>query len=248
MVDRSHEDKLSFGEIAEQWAKEESAPGGTPDEVLLVMVKGMWLGQFEQGGKSVIALPRNRQHDGTLYDIYGSTETPRLETTEPDISDKWMRQSFFDALYGKSASAKNHQSATNNDYQRLSKLTLAALDDMYGLGSIYVDTYLRDIWIGRNDFSMWCKANKRRHPKFWFPVGQPTTPRKGGAKYVKYKSWAENTLTQAAASTPKWTSNNNIADMAALLQRKAPALFSSNAIPSNSTIRRFVTKWLEEQK
>ncbi len=167
-----NETYLTFGEIADRWARETY---DTRDEILLAMIRGVWQGEFEDDSpepesRLSINRPKTIREDGVYLDEHGCrTDTPprmavnrrALLAAMPPIANVPLPP--VRVLCPKSGNEPAWKTIkTGIPWDSLLSLTLDEYDAMYR------HVYLEGMIISKDDFGRWCDTRGDRRPAFWF--------------------------------------------------------------------------------
>lgn len=167
-----NETHLTFGGIADRWARETN---DTRDEILLEMIRAVWRGKFEDDSPEPkswlsINLPKTIRGDGVYLDEHDCrTNTPprmavnrrALLAAMPPIANVPLPP--VRDLCPKSGNEPAWETIkTGIPWDSLLSLTLDEYGDMYRR------VYLKGLIISKEDFGRWCDTRGDRRPAFWF--------------------------------------------------------------------------------
>jgi hypothetical protein len=202
MIDRSHWPHLSFDIIAEEWAKDDAAPGNQA-EIFELLIQGMWRGEFEIDGEFMLAMPYTV---GVLEQEMGLAGAINLD-------ERWARAALYEVEFmirdeGPRLTPSPGQCEPGREppppptTEMFQKLARRAVPGRYD--EIFIEAYLKRLWIGRVNFAAWLTSNNRPLPEFWYPGGQIGTSKSStiGAE-GRCKNWLVEMMKNGSREKPK---------------------------------------------
>ena len=216
---------LTFGEIADRWAREVAAmPDGLArDVILLDLLRAIWRGEFEdEDGNTVLVLHRPppggaRRIDGKFVD----KNHMRTALTKPVGFNRRMLLCVlaFDCPRGLPLPSgdrlRGWHSPENDNPEpvpwselkaevRWDILDALTLDEYPGT---FRSDYLEPQTISNDDFGRWCDARGRKRPRFWFDdddkVVVESTDKKAVGKAIEAQAERESQTQDVAVEERK---------------------------------------------
>ncbi|HEB79729.1 MAG TPA: hypothetical protein ENI79_04565 [Rhodospirillales bacterium] len=163
-------EKLTFGLIADAWARETENDGRGRGDVLHRMLQGMWMGEFESGGKSLLSIvvPGCALEPGVAVD--GSGNISGLEDAGAITRRGLLRVLELKGILPRLPPSVSQPPAASQSAGIDGEKTFAALAAMPAsqFGQLVSNAYLEALIVSRDDFGAWCDGQGFERPAFWF--------------------------------------------------------------------------------